>query len=48
MGRLVAAAGVAELPLEARAPLNLLIGQFTDTKARIDAITADLPSPWSL
>jgi transposase len=42
MGRLVAEAGVAELPLEARAPLNLLVGQFTDTKARIDAITADL------
>jgi transposase len=48
MGRLVAAAGVAELPLEARAPLNMLVGQFTDTKTRIDAITADLPSPWSL
>jgi transposase len=42
MGRLVAEAGVAELPLETRAPLNLLVGQFTDTKARIDAITVDL------
>jgi hypothetical protein len=47
MGRLVADAGVAELPLEVRAPLNLLVGQFTDRKTRIDAITAALPSPWS-
>lgn len=30
------------MPLEARAPLNLLVGQFTDTTARIDRITADL------
>lgn len=42
MGRLVAEAEAAELPAEARMPLELLVGQFTDTKARIDAITADL------
>jgi transposase len=40
MGRLVAEAGVAELPPEARAPLDLLSEQFRDTKARIDTITA--------
>ena len=42
MGRLVAEAEGADLPMEARMPLDLLVGQFTDTKARIDAITADL------
>ena len=42
MGRLVAAAEAANLPPEARMPLDLLVGQFSDTKARIDAITADL------
>lgn len=48
MGRLVAEAEAADLPTEARMPLDLLVGQFADTKARIDAITTDLPSPWSL
>lgn len=42
MGRLVAEAEGADFPMEARMPLDLLVGQFTDTKARIDAITADL------
>lgn len=42
MGRLVAEAEGADLPPEARMPLDLLVGQFRDTKARIDAITADL------
>lgn len=42
MGRLVAAAEAADLPPEARMPLDLLVGQFADTKTRIDAITADL------
>jgi transposase len=42
MGRLVAKAEAADLPAEARIPLDLLAGQFRDTKARIDAITADL------
>lgn len=42
MGRLVKEAEAADLPPEARMPLDLLVGQFTDTKARIDAITADL------
>jgi transposase len=42
MGRLVAEAEAAELPAEARMPLDLLVSQFTDTKARVDAITADL------
>jgi transposase len=42
MGRLVAEAEAADLPPEARMPLDLLVGQFADTKARIDAITADL------
>jgi transposase len=32
----------ADLPIEARMPLDLLVGQFTDTKARIDAVAADL------
>jgi transposase len=42
MGRLVKEAEAADLPPEARMPLDLLVGQFADTKARIDAITADL------
>lgn len=42
MGRLVAEADAADLPLQARMPLELLVGQFSDTKARIDTITADL------
>jgi transposase len=42
MGRLVAEAAAADLPPEARMPLDLLVGQFRDTKARIDTITADL------
>jgi transposase len=42
MGRLVAEAEAADLPAEARMPLDLLVGQFRDTKARIDAITTDL------
>lgn len=40
MGRLIAAAEEADLPAEARLPLDLLTGQFRDTKARIDEITA--------
>ncbi|RWR04068.1 IS110 family RNA-guided transposase [Paenirhodobacter populi] len=42
MNRLVAEAEAADLPAAARMPLDLLVGQFTDTKSRIDAITADL------
>jgi len=42
MGRLVTDAEAADLPAEARMPLDLLVGQFNDTKRRIDAITADL------
>lgn len=43
MGRLAAEAEAADLPPEARMPLDLLVGQFAETKARIDdAITADL------
>lgn len=42
MGRLVADAEAADLPAEARMPLDLLVGQFTDTKMRTDAITAGL------
>lgn len=42
MGGLVAAAEVADLPAEARMPLDLLVGPVQDTKARIDAITSDL------
>ena len=42
MGRLVAEADAADLPPQARMPLELLAGQFSDTKARIDTITADL------
>lgn len=42
MDRLVTEAEAADLPADARMPLDLLVGQFADTKARIDAITADL------
>lgn len=42
MGHLVTEAEAAALPAEARMPLDLLVGQFADTKARIDTITADL------
>jgi len=42
MNRLVAEAEGADLPAEALMPLDLLVGQFRDTKARIDTITADL------
>lgn len=42
MGRLLAEAEAAKLPPEARMPLDLLVGQFADTKTRIDTITADL------
>jgi transposase len=42
MDRLVAEADAADLPAEVRMPLDLLAGQFRDTKARIDAITAEL------
>jgi transposase len=40
MGRLLAEAEAADLPSETREPLELLAGQFRDTKGRIDAITA--------
>lgn len=42
MNRLMTEAAAVDLPAEARMPLDLLVGQFTDTKARIDAITTDL------
>lgn len=42
MDRLVTEVEAADLPADARMPLDLLVGQFADTKARIDAITADL------
>lgn len=42
MNRLVTEAQAADLPDEARMPLDLLVGQFNDTKARIDVLTADL------
>ena len=42
MGHLVTEAAAAALPADARMPLDLLVGQFADTKARIDTITADL------
>ena len=42
MARLVAEAETADLPPEARMPLDRLAGQFRDPKERIDAITADL------
>lgn len=42
MNRLVAEAEAADLPTAARMPIDLLVGQFQDTKKRIDVITADL------
>jgi len=42
MKRLVAEAEATDLPAEARMPLKLLFGQFSDTKAHIDTITGDL------
>lgn len=42
MSRLIAEAEAAELPPEARMPLDLLAGQFHDTKQRIDAMTRQL------
>lgn len=35
MGRLLAEAGGAELRLEARAPVNLLVGQFTERTGQV-------------
>lgn len=40
MGRLIAEADTADLPPEAQMPLDLLAGQFRDTKERIDVMTA--------
>lgn len=40
LDRLVTEAEAAPLPPEARVPLDLLAGQFRETKARVDAITA--------
>ena len=42
MGRLIAEAEGADLPAEARMPLDLLAGQFRDTKQRIDVMTAQI------
>ncbi len=42
MNRLVAEAEAADLRPDARMPLDLLVGQFAETRTRIDAITADL------
>lgn len=42
MGRLIAAAEAADLPAEARIPLDLLAGQFRDTRERIDTVTAQI------
>lgn len=42
LGRLIAEAEAADLPPAARRPLDLLAGQFRDTKERIDAITAQI------
>ena len=42
IGRLVAKTEAVDLPPEARTPLELLVGQFRDTKTRIDDITAHL------
>ena len=42
MGRLIAEAETADLPPEARMPLDLLAGQFRDTKQRIDVMTAQI------
>lgn len=44
MGRLLAEAETADLPPEARMPLDLLAGQFRDTKQRIDVMTAQIKS----
>ena len=40
LGRLIAEAEAADLPPEARLPLELLAGQVCDTKGRIETITA--------
>ena len=42
IGRLIAEAEGANLPPEARMPLDLLAGQFHDTKQRIDVMTAQI------
>lgn len=42
MGRLAAEAETAALPPEARMPLDLLAGQFRDTKQRIDVMTGQI------
>jgi transposase len=42
MSRLIAEAETADLPPEARLPLDLLASQFRDTKQRIDTITLQL------
>ena len=42
MGRLIAAAEAADLPVQARIPLDLLAGQFRDTRERIDTVTAQI------
>lgn len=42
MSRLIAEAEGADLPAEARMPLDLLAGQFRDTKQRIDVMTAQI------
>lgn len=42
MGRLIAEAEQADLPAEARMPLDLFAGQFRDTKQRIDVMTAQI------
>ena len=42
MGRLIAAAEAADLPAQARIPLDLLAGQFRDTRERIDTVTAQI------
>ena len=45
MGRLVAEAETADLPIEARMPLKLLVGQFNDTKARRNT-AIQTPNTW--
>lgn len=42
MSRLIAEAEKADLPAEARMPLDLLAGQFRDTKQRIDTMTSQI------
>lgn len=42
MGRLIAEAEKADLPPEARMPLDLLAGQFRDTRQRIDVTTGQI------